>query len=59
MQIGMNYAYFPTNKMYLNAGFSVQHINSPRESFFNTDLAGYDDRITARQVYRVLPGMHR
>ncbi len=21
MQLGMNYAYFPTNKMYLNAGF--------------------------------------
>ncbi len=41
MQLGMNYAYFPTNKMYLNAGFSVQHINSPRESFFNTDPVGY------------------
>src|ERR1700743_418180 len=26
MQLGMNYAYFPTNKMYLNAGVSVQHI---------------------------------
>jgi type IX secretion system PorP/SprF family membrane protein len=50
MQIGMNYAYFPNNKMYLNAGFSVQHINSPRESFFNTDPVGYNDRIARRYI---------
>ena len=50
MQIGMNYAYFPTNKMYLNAGFSVQHINSPRESFFNTDPVGYNDKIARRYI---------
>jgi len=48
MQIGMNYAYFPTNKMYLNGGFSVQHINRPRESFFNTDPAGFDSKIKPR-----------
>ncbi|MFL5787743.1 MAG: PorP/SprF family type IX secretion system membrane protein [Flavisolibacter sp.] len=37
VQVGMNYAYFPTDKVYLNAGFSAQHVNKPRESFFNTD----------------------
>jgi len=50
MQIGLNYAYFPTNKMYLNAGFSVQHINRARESFFSTDPAGFDARIPRRYI---------
>jgi type IX secretion system PorP/SprF family membrane protein len=50
MQVGMNYAYFPTNKMYLNGGFSVQHINRPRESFFSTDPAGFDSRISPRYI---------
>jgi type IX secretion system PorP/SprF family membrane protein len=50
MQVGMNYAYFPTNKMYLNAGFSIQHINGARESFFSTDPAGYDSRIAPRYI---------
>lgn len=50
MQIGMNYAYFPTNKMYLNAGFSVQHINRARESFFSTDPTGFDSRIPRRYI---------
>ncbi len=35
MQVGMNYAYFPTNDIYLNAGVSAMHINRPHESFFN------------------------
>jgi type IX secretion system PorP/SprF family membrane protein len=48
LQLGMNYAFFPTNKMYLNGGFSVQHINRPRESFFNSDPAGFDSRIKPR-----------
>jgi type IX secretion system PorP/SprF family membrane protein len=50
MQIGLNYAYFPTNKMYLNAGFSVQHINRARESFFSTDPGGFDSRIPRRYI---------
>ena len=50
MQIGMNYAYFPTNRMYLNAGFSVQHINRARESFFSTDPQGFDSRIPRRYI---------
>jgi type IX secretion system PorP/SprF family membrane protein len=50
MQIGLNYAYFPTNKMYLNAGFSVQHINRARESFFSSDPGGFDSRIPRRYI---------
>jgi type IX secretion system PorP/SprF family membrane protein len=35
MQVGMNYAYFPQENVYINAGYSIQHVNSPRETFFN------------------------
>jgi type IX secretion system PorP/SprF family membrane protein len=34
LQAGVNYAYFPTEKAYINAGFSVHHINTPNETFF-------------------------
>jgi type IX secretion system PorP/SprF family membrane protein len=34
IHVGMNYAYFPTTDVYLNAGFSAQHVNRPNESFF-------------------------
>ncbi len=47
MQVGMNYAYFPTDRMYVNAGFSAMHINTPRESFFNSS-SGVDNRIPVR-----------
>jgi type IX secretion system PorP/SprF family membrane protein len=47
MQVGMNYAYFPTGKVYMNAGFSAMHVNRPRESFFNTQ-PGVDNRIPVR-----------
>jgi len=36
LQAGINYAYFPTDKVYANAGFSVMHVNTPEESFFNS-----------------------
>lgn len=35
LQVGMNYAYFPTEKTYVNAGVSVHHINKPKETFFS------------------------
>lgn len=47
LQVGMNYAYFPTNDVYLNAGVSAMHINRPRESFFNEE-SGIDNRIAVR-----------
>jgi type IX secretion system PorP/SprF family membrane protein len=34
LQAGINYAIFPTDNLYLNAGFSALHINRPSESFF-------------------------
>ncbi|HSC53600.1 MAG TPA: PorP/SprF family type IX secretion system membrane protein [Phnomibacter sp.] len=35
LQAGLNYAYFPSDNLYLNAGVSVMHLNMPKESFFD------------------------
>jgi type IX secretion system PorP/SprF family membrane protein len=35
MQAGLNYAYFPREDVYINAGYSIQHVNRPKETFFN------------------------
>lgn len=48
MQVGMNYAYFPTEKIYVNAGFSAHHVNRPRESFF--DAADATNRLPMRYI---------
>jgi len=50
MQVGMNYAYFPSNKVYVNGGFAVWHLNRARESFFSTDPAGFDSRLPQRYI---------
>ncbi len=34
VQAGMNYAYFPKDNVYINAGYSIQHVNRPMETFF-------------------------
>jgi len=47
LQAGLNYAYFPSDKLYFNAGFSIMHLNRPRESFFDETTAA-DNRIPAR-----------
>jgi type IX secretion system PorP/SprF family membrane protein len=39
VNLGLNYAVFPSDNAYINAGFSVDHINTPSESFFSNDLA--------------------
>ena len=49
MQVGMNYAYFPTERIYVNAGASVHHINRPTESFFLSD-GGEDNRVPMRYI---------
>lgn len=36
MQAGINFAYFPTENFYINAGYSIHHVNKPRETFFST-----------------------
>jgi type IX secretion system PorP/SprF family membrane protein len=35
VQAGMNYAYFPDENTYINAGYSIHHVNRPKETFFN------------------------
>jgi type IX secretion system PorP/SprF family membrane protein len=39
LQLGMNYAFFPEENIYINAGYSVHHVNKPRETFFNDNTA--------------------
>lgn len=46
LQMGLNYAYFASENMYLNAGISVSHINRPRESFFDATVS--DNRVEPR-----------
>lgn len=48
MQVGMNYAFFPTSSIYMNAGFSVHHVNTPNESFF--DNSTIDTRVPMRYI---------
>ena len=35
IQTGVNYAFFPNDDIYINAGYSIHHVNKPKESFFN------------------------
>jgi len=37
LQAGINYAYYPNENTYINAGASVSHINRPTENFFNSE----------------------
>lgn len=48
MQVGMNYAYFPTEDIYINAGYSIHHVNKPKESFF--DKKDIDAAIPMRHI---------
>jgi type IX secretion system PorP/SprF family membrane protein len=48
VQAGMNYAYFPQENVYINAGYSIHHVNRPKETFFNDNTnAG---RISMRHI---------
>lgn len=49
MQAGINYAYFPTETVYLNAGYSVHHVNRPRETFF-ADAGSDSSRLSVRHI---------
>jgi type IX secretion system PorP/SprF family membrane protein len=48
IQAGLNYAFFPTEFLYINGGVSVAHLNRARESFFDTDVSGSETRIPIR-----------
>ncbi|RYZ17052.1 MAG: type IX secretion system membrane protein PorP/SprF, partial [Sphingobacteriales bacterium] len=55
MQLGLNYAFFPSENLYINGGASVHHINRPRESFFRSDVTDslggiVDGRIAPRYI---------
>lgn len=45
---GMNYAYFPDENVYINAGYSIQHVNTPKETFYNDNST--DGRIPMRHT---------
>ncbi len=46
LQVGLNYAYFASENMYINAGLSLMHLNMPRESFFDASVS--DSRVPIR-----------
>jgi type IX secretion system PorP/SprF family membrane protein len=48
IQAGMNYAYFPQENVYINAGYSIQHVNKPKETFFNDNAN--DNTIAMRHI---------
>jgi type IX secretion system PorP/SprF family membrane protein len=48
VQAGMNYAYFPQENVYINAGYSIHHVNRPVETFFNDNVN--DGRIPMRHI---------
>jgi type IX secretion system PorP/SprF family membrane protein len=50
IQVGMNYAYFPTENIYINTGFSVHHVNKPMESFFSSTQDSIENRVPRRYI---------
>ncbi|MCO6496666.1 MAG: PorP/SprF family type IX secretion system membrane protein [Chitinophagaceae bacterium] len=49
MQAGMNYAYFPDENTFINAGYSIHHVNHPQESFFTDNGSGVN-RVAMRHI---------
>lgn len=48
MQAGLNYAYFPNENIYINVGYSIQHVNQPQETFFTQNFDS--SRISMRHI---------
>jgi type IX secretion system PorP/SprF family membrane protein len=48
LQAGINYAYFPKEDIYINAGYSIHHVNQPKESFFSNPST--DNTIPIRHI---------
>jgi type IX secretion system PorP/SprF family membrane protein len=46
LNMGLNYAYFASDNVYLNAGVSINHVNKPQGSFFSSSVI--DNRIYRR-----------
>jgi type IX secretion system PorP/SprF family membrane protein len=49
VQVGMNYAWFPTDNIYVHGGVSVHHVNKPKETFFEATPM-YDNRLSPRYI---------
>ncbi len=49
LQAGINYTYFPTDNIYVNAGISMSHINQPKESFFSNSIT--DTKLAPRYTF--------
>jgi len=47
LNVGLNYAVFPSDNAYINAGVSVNHLNMPNESFFG-EATTADTRVPMR-----------
>jgi type IX secretion system PorP/SprF family membrane protein len=50
LQAGLNYAWFPTDNIYMHTGFSMLHVNRPTESFFLSTNA-QDNRLKVRSIF--------
>ncbi len=50
MQTGLNYAMFPSDNFYFHLGFSMHHVNKPRESFFALSINN-DNIVQPRYIY--------
>jgi len=46
LHVGLNYAYFASDNVYMNAGISLSHVNRPQESFFSSSVV--DNRLNRR-----------
>jgi type IX secretion system PorP/SprF family membrane protein len=49
VQIGLNYAWFPTDNLYVHTGLSAHHLNQPKETFFNSSPT-YSNKLTPRYI---------
>jgi hypothetical protein len=47
MQAGINYALFPNENVYVNLGYSIHHVNQPKETFFASNSS---NRIPMRHI---------
>jgi len=50
VQVGLNYAYFPTDKVYVYLGASLHHLNRPNEQFFQR-TSTVDTRLKPRSIF--------
>ena len=48
LQMGLNYAWFPSDDFYLNGGVSAMHLNRPNESFFAESSSQADNQVPVR-----------